>query len=61
MSKEDIESSSKWLNDPGPVSEADLEEARRANFRSYKRRGLKPSDLREPEAHEYDAWLRRAE
>jgi hypothetical protein len=58
MTKEDIEGSDKWLNDPGPISEEDLEVSD-DDFEMWMMRKLKPEELRDAQTRgRYEVYLR---
>ena len=45
MTKEEIENSDKWLNDPGEPSEDDLEILTDDDFEMWMRMGVKPESI----------------
>ena len=59
MTRQDIEGSEKWANDPGPITEEDLE-ASDDDFEMWMMRKLQPEELRDAETRiRYEAYLQK--
>jgi hypothetical protein len=57
MTKEEVEGSDKWLNDPGPVTDADLEVSD-DDFEKWQMSDVKPDELVDAEIRaRYESYL----
>ena len=57
MTKEEVEGSDKWLNDPGPVTDADLE-VNDDDFEMWQMSDVKPDELVNAETRaRYESYL----